>query len=226
MKKPINKTSKSDDAFSVNLTETITAVQKSLAEAISFDVIRQEEITAIKSSLSELGSGKLFVSPFGAIGRFVESLIPELGLSKEEPVARPRAYQTEASSVQKETIVGHEIEGQVEDVELFHAELEPSRVSFSMGPADEIFWSIVMPDSFTKSIRGLDKKLKGRILDALGKITQDPLKENGDTVKALSSDKKGLWRYRIGDYRLIYRPEVEANRIVLLVCGSRGSVYE
>ena len=229
MKKAKSETSKSDAVFSGNFTETITAVQKALAEAISFDMLGPEEVVAIKSSLSELGSGNLQVLPFGVTRAFEEFLICGLEMAEEAEPSKLR--QTEiAQPADLRKIDRHEISvdrekafGEVVEV---LAELEPGKTEASLGPFEEVTWSIAMPDSFTKSIKGLDKKLKGRILEALGKIAQDPVKEIGDTVKPLSRDKKGLWRYRIGDYRLIYRPEMEANRIILLTCGGRGSVYD
>ena len=43
--------------------------------------------------------------------------------------------------------------------------------------------------------------------------------------KALQGDKRGLWRYRVGDYRLIC--DVQDNRLVVLVLivGHRKDVY-
>jgi mRNA-degrading endonuclease RelE of RelBE toxin-antitoxin system len=72
----------------------------------------------------------------------------------------------------------------------------------------------------------MDKKTQGRILEAIGKISRAPTVAAGDTVKALSGELKGCWRYRIDDYRLVYRPQYRFNRIVLLLFASRGSIYD
>lgn len=44
--------------------------------------------------------------------------------------------------------------------------------------------------------------------------------------KALTGDKKGLWRYRVGDYRLLAM--IENNKLVILLMeiGHRKEIYE
>ena len=44
--------------------------------------------------------------------------------------------------------------------------------------------------------------------------------------KPLSKDRAGLWRYRIGDYRIIV--EIKDNKLIILVIaiGHRREVYE
>ena len=73
-------------------------------------------------------------------------------------------------------------------------------------------WFIGMSSSFSKDINKIDRKLQGRILEALNEITQNPVSLRGDTVKPLSGELEGCWRYRIGDYRLIYSPAVVVKR--------------
>lgn len=46
------------------------------------------------------------------------------------------------------------------------------------------------------------------------------------TGKALSADKAGLWRYRIGDYRLICSIEDKALVILAMSVGHRREVYK
>ena len=44
--------------------------------------------------------------------------------------------------------------------------------------------------------------------------------------KSLSGDKKGFWRYRIGDYRLIC--EIDDNKLIILALsvGHRRDIYK
>ncbi len=86
-------------------------------------------------------------------------------------------------------------------------------------------WYLAMTNNFTDSIRKIDRKLQGRILDALGKISKSPDKPIGNTLKPLTGDMKGFWRYRIGDYRLIYQPDETKHHIYLLSFAPRGSAY-
>ncbi|MBN1580158.1 MAG: type II toxin-antitoxin system RelE/ParE family toxin [Anaerolineae bacterium] len=86
-------------------------------------------------------------------------------------------------------------------------------------------WLVGMSDDFVRSLRRVDKKLKGRILDAMTHICRSPITPQGNTVKPLHSDLKGLWRYRIGDFRLVYQPNVAQQSVMLLTFDSRSSVY-
>jgi mRNA interferase RelE/StbE len=87
-------------------------------------------------------------------------------------------------------------------------------------------WAMNLSTSFKKDIAGLDQKVKGRVLEALLKLAAAPTTPNGDTVKPLAGDSKGLWRIRIGDYRLIYLPTTPPPVVCLLTCGARGDVYD
>ncbi len=86
-------------------------------------------------------------------------------------------------------------------------------------------WHVGLTPGFEKSIKGVDKKLQGRILEAVVALCAGPTTAQGDTIKPLEGNLLGLWRYRIGDYRLIYQPDTSKRRIVLLGFGSRGSAY-
>lgn len=68
-------------------------------------------------------------------------------------------------------------------------------------------WSIAFTPTFRKSVSAVDKKLQGRVLTAITELSEAPVTAQGDTVKPLVGERKGLWRYRIGDYRLVYEPK-------------------
>lgn len=86
-------------------------------------------------------------------------------------------------------------------------------------------WKFSLSPEFIKSISKIDKKLQGRILEAITKITKSPTTPAGDTVKPLTNDLAGFWRYRIGDYRLIYVPNEKIREVTLMSFAARGSVY-
>jgi mRNA interferase RelE/StbE len=96
-----------------------------------------------------------------------------------------------------------------------------SGVALSM-PAQ---WYVGLTSTFEKSIKGVDKKLQGRILEAVVALCAGPTTAQGDTIQPLEGNLVGLWRYRIGDYRLIYYPDINERRIVLLTFSPRGDVY-
>jgi len=87
-------------------------------------------------------------------------------------------------------------------------------------------WLLGMSDEFLNAVQGIDRKLQGRVLEAMGYISTKPTEPKGDTVKPLTGEMKGLWRYRIGDYRLIYLPDEKKRTIFLLVIGPRGDIYD
>lgn len=77
-------------------------------------------------------------------------------------------------------------------------------------------WKVEFDDRALKELRKLDLQVQRQILRFLRQrvATPDNPKRFG---KPLSGDRLGLWRYRIGSYRLICR--IEENRIVVLVLG-------
>ncbi len=98
-----------------------------------------------------------------------------------------------------------------------------SQPLFSRRPPD---WYIGFSGEFVKSIAKVDRKKQGRILEALGKIAAAPTEVCGDTIKPLTGDLAGLWRCRMGDDRLIYFPDTQSKKVVLISYGSRGDAYQ
>jgi addiction module RelE/StbE family toxin len=95
-----------------------------------------------------------------------------------------------------------------------------------ISPMLDLSWKIGMSDDFIKSVESIDKKIQGRILEAISKLSRAPTKPVGDTVKPLTGNLAGLWRYRIGDYRLVYQPEPATNCVVLIRFTPRGGAYD
>ncbi len=74
---------------------------------------------------------------------------------------------------------------------------------------------------FSKLDRFTQKMIKGWILKNLQNC-EDP-RIHG---KAFAANRKGQWRYRIGDYRLICHIEDDKLIILALSVGHRREVYE
>ena len=108
----------------------------------------------------------------------------------------------------------------------------PDRVHYLFMPSTEPAakrpppWYVAMSSEFCKDVVKIDRKLQGRILEALVEIAEKPLEPKGDTVKPLTGALKGCWRYRIADHRLIYSPNQATGNITLLAFASRGSAYQ
>ncbi|MFC1701285.1 type II toxin-antitoxin system RelE/ParE family toxin [Pseudomonadota bacterium] len=100
---------------------------------------------------------------------------------------------------------------------------EKTEILASIAPKET--WSLQFSDTFSRRLRKVDGKLKGKILQAFTEILVKPKEPRGNTLKPLTRDLTGLWRYRIGDYRLIYQPQDSPRVITMLDFGPRSSIY-
>lgn len=78
---------------------------------------------------------------------------------------------------------------------------------------------------FSKSVHRTDKIMKGRILEAIIHLSKEPFVSVGDTLRPLQNNK-GRWRYRLGDFRLIYRLNKKDKIVSLLDFGPRDKIYK
>ena len=86
-------------------------------------------------------------------------------------------------------------------------------------------WGVEFDDRARRELRKLDKHDQHDILRFLRErisTGQNPRRFG----KALGGDRWGLWRYRVGDYRIICR--IEGHRLMVLVVhvGHRKNVYK
>jgi mRNA interferase RelE/StbE len=71
-------------------------------------------------------------------------------------------------------------------------------------------------------LKELDRQTAGKIVSRVkGYLSQDPEKLG----KPLKGVLKGLYRYRIGDYRIMYAIDRGDNHILILYVGSRKDIY-
>ncbi len=157
--------------------------------------------------------------------------------------ALEEAFQNKSKEVDKdywEAIINAAIDGRVgslfdlnselliahknkkNDASQFQSEVNATKYSLRRFSAP---WTIEFTPSFSKSLKYVDTKNKGRILTAVSELSYHAATAKGDTIKPLSGDKEGMWRYRIGDYRLVYLPQDPPKCVKLLDFSSRGSVY-
>lgn len=85
-------------------------------------------------------------------------------------------------------------------------------------------WRIEIARSAEKQIQKLDRKAQKAILDFLRNRLQ-PSEDPRLFGKPLHGDKKSLWRYRVGDYRLICDIQDERITVLILRVGHRKDVY-
>ena len=48
----------------------------------------------------------------------------------------------------------------------------------------------------------------------------------GNTIKRLTRDMSGYWRYRLGDFRLVYRPDNDRPTVYCYRLAPRGGAYD
>lgn len=86
-------------------------------------------------------------------------------------------------------------------------------------------WKISIDSRAKKELKKLDKLAQKKIIFYL---KEQILVSNNPRLfgKALQGNKKGLWRYRVGDYRVIC--QILDHELIILVVkvGHRGSIYE
>lgn len=86
-------------------------------------------------------------------------------------------------------------------------------------------WIITHKPAYDDNFVELPKDLQKRATQAHADLEQDPVTPRGNTIKPLKA-KDDLWRYRIGDHRIIYAVSREHKLVRLLAVGPRDSVYE
>ena len=80
-------------------------------------------------------------------------------------------------------------------------------------------FTLVYTNRAYKDIKRLDQKLKKRIGNALKRFENDPIMH----ATKLTDPKLGSYRFRIGDYRVIF--DIEGEDIVILRIGHRRDIY-
>ena len=111
-------------------------------------------------------------------------------------------------------------------IELFSRAIRPSKPAAPSPPPPEEKWLFSMSAQFISDVVCIDRKLQGRILEALTDLSNEPLQPRGDTVKPLTGEKKHLWRYRLGNFRIVYLPDAIERCVTLISFAPRGKVYD
>jgi mRNA interferase RelE/StbE len=85
-------------------------------------------------------------------------------------------------------------------------------------------WKINYADKAKNQLKKLDKQTARRILDYMeGRVACSDNPRN--VGKALTGEFGGLWRYRVGDYRVICDIQDDTLRVLVLQVGNRREVY-
>lgn len=85
-------------------------------------------------------------------------------------------------------------------------------------------WFITHKPAYDTDFVELPKSVQRQATQAHADLEQDPITPRGNTIKPLKG-WENLWRYRLGDHRLIYSALPESQVVQLLAIGPRGDVY-
>ncbi len=86
-------------------------------------------------------------------------------------------------------------------------------------------WSIEFDPAAFAELERLDPPIQRRILRYLRErvsTAEDPR----SFARPLRGEKVGLWRYRVGAYRVVYQIEDEILFILIVRIGDRKEIYE
>jgi mRNA interferase RelE/StbE len=83
-------------------------------------------------------------------------------------------------------------------------------------------WKIKWEDFAVKQLRKLDKQIEKRVISYLKKVALENPRQQG---KPLSGDKPRLWRYRMGEYRIICRIMDDELIVLVIAVGHRKEIY-
>ena len=85
-------------------------------------------------------------------------------------------------------------------------------------------WRVTWTATAKNYYSRMDKQSRERIGEALKEIGSDPLACKN--AKRLHGRLEGLYRYRVGKFRMIFRILAEASEVRVLAIASRGNIYK
>ncbi|NLZ09884.1 MAG: type II toxin-antitoxin system RelE/ParE family toxin [Alcaligenaceae bacterium] len=86
-------------------------------------------------------------------------------------------------------------------------------------------WTIEYTETAKGQLRKLDKQTARRIVDYMDERIAG-LDNPRSTGKALTGPLGGLWRYRVGDCRIICDIQDDELRVLVVHVGNRSAIYQ
>ena len=86
-------------------------------------------------------------------------------------------------------------------------------------------WTVEVGDFAEKQLRKLDRPIQKRLIDWLDDRISG-CKNPRHFGEPLRGGMAGLWRYRVGDYRIICEIQDEQLVVIALAVGHRREVYQ
>lgn len=82
-------------------------------------------------------------------------------------------------------------------------------------------YSVVITASAEKDLRRLERAAKNRLVTAILALADDPRPPGCIKVKS----EIGVWRIRVGEYRVAYTVDDQAKVVTVIRVGPRGGFY-
>jgi mRNA interferase RelE/StbE len=84
-----------------------------------------------------------------------------------------------------------------------------------------LIWSVRYTETAGKAIKKLDPTVRKRVRAAIDALREDPHRG-----KPLQLTLKGLYSWRTGDWRIVYRLDGRRIRVIHVTLGHRREVYD
>lgn len=85
-------------------------------------------------------------------------------------------------------------------------------------------WAVEFKPKSFKELKSMDHKIQGQVFHFLDRLIED-YESPRSVGLALQGGSKKLWRYRVGDYRLICAIEDHRLIVLILSVGHRKEIY-
>ena len=83
-------------------------------------------------------------------------------------------------------------------------------------------FKVSITSSAERDLKRLDRPIKNRIVSAILTLASDPRPPGCLKIKS----EEGVWRIRVGDWRVGYRVDDSASEVVMVKIAHRSDFYE
>ncbi len=85
-------------------------------------------------------------------------------------------------------------------------------------------WTVSFEPRALGELKKLDRTVQRRVVSLLqNRVAGDH--DPRELGKALTGEKMGLWRYRVGNYRIVCRINDETREVLIVRIGHRKEIY-
>jgi len=85
-------------------------------------------------------------------------------------------------------------------------------------------WEIDLTRPAERVYDKVSRSVRERLDECFGSLEQNPF--HGGNIKTLTGSLKGFYRYRVGDWRVIYRLKASQRIVEIIAILPRGDAYK